>query len=96
MYSCTPHPVVLAGEPLSRDLRLEDDGLIVDEGTLLVPPALPPTAHAPRESPPAAGLLSTLQLAALTRLCLAMAPEGLRMRLHARAPTPEPAAAPAA
>lgn len=66
----------VAGEPLEHDLRLEDDGLTVDQSTLLVarPPGLP--APPPQERQPLAGLLSTGQMASLVRLFKALSPEG--------------------
>lgn len=56
--------------------RLEDEYLLLDEGSLLVegPPALP--RPAPREAQPQGGLLSTKQLGALTAAFLSAAPSG--------------------
>jgi hypothetical protein len=57
-----------AGEPLKNELRLEDDGLIVDEGLKLVPPApaMPVPAAKERTSP--SGMLSTANLSAIAQV----------------------------
>lgn len=71
-----PVGLLFPGTPLGPDLRLEDDCLVVDEGTLLVPPPEAPSTPNSRESSPGAGLLSITQLSGLTRSFTAIAPEG--------------------
>ncbi|KAG2442556.1 hypothetical protein HXX76_002642 [Chlamydomonas incerta] len=88
-----------AGQPLPYDLRLQDEFLLLDEGSLLVEedPALP-RPH-PREGAPPGGLLSTKQLGALTAAFLSAAPSGymrlqeaadMLCRLAAEGALPEP------
>lgn len=62
--------------PLPADLQLEDDGLVVDADSLLLPPPAPAAPAAPKERQPPAGLLSTRQLSMVVEILKAAAPEG--------------------
>ena len=66
----------LQGVPLADDLRLEDDGLVVDHGSILVPP--PPSLPAPPPPsilpPPQGARLSAAQLLSLARAFMALDP----------------------
>lgn len=56
---------VVAGEQLPYDLRLSDDGVIIDMGTLVIRPPSPKEFRPPSPGPLAPGLLSLKQIRVL-------------------------------
>lgn len=56
---------VCAGETLPYDLVLSDDGVVIDEGSLVVPPQSPKQSRPPSPEPLAPGLLSLRQISTL-------------------------------